>query len=402
MADNTSTQETKSPSGNFDPKTNRIESKISQLKEGFSEIVEIRKFLVEKNLNRISKAGTKDVIRALIPSLILLIFSLFVDVAYVPFFGDVAANLAKKLFQVDITLKVVPMQFWWLPFFAYILFLIFAWASNHSLKKQIALKGPSAEIITRIVDNYSGLVDSISTAMPLLGAAILLLSTQLGEKVFLGFSVPFEIKSIVILALGKLFGTVFETQGLQYQAITEEVGNIEEEYNFYNQFQLQNRLLDSIRSTNEQMITGLAGAGGTKQLSKEDAEAIFKYLKMAREVNEEHAKNIGAFKVLVEEFNKIKLSDSAVVGQMNEVVNNINNAAAIVKKTAEYSEIMKNNFETMKGISGIFGSIKMPDGAALVELQKTASMVNETVNNLKDSNALKSLENLVYLTGKRQ
>ncbi|MDD5363349.1 MAG: hypothetical protein PHN88_14580 [Ignavibacteria bacterium] len=402
MADNTSTQETKSPSGNFDPKTNRIESKISQLKEGFSEIVEIRKFLVEKNLNRISKAGTKDVVRALIPSLILLIFSLFVDVAYVPFFGDVAANLAKKLFQVDITLKVVPMQFWWLPFFAYILFLIFAWASNHSLKKQIALKGPSAEIITRIVDNYSGLVDSISTAMPLLGAAILLLSTQLGEKVFLGFSVPFEIKSIVILALGKLFGTVFETQGLQYQAITEEVGNIEEEYNFYNQFQLQNRLLDSIRSTNEQMITGLTGAGGTKQLSKEDAEVIFKYLKMAREVNEEHAKNIGAFKVLVEEFNKIKLSDSAVVGQMNEVVNNINNAAAIVKKTAEYSEIMKNNFETMKGISGMFGSIKMPDGSALAELQKTAAMVNETVTNLKDSNALKSLENLVYLTGKRQ
>ncbi len=402
MADNTSTQDAKIPSGNFDPKATRIESKINQLKEGFSEIVEIRKYLVEKNLNRISKAGTKDVIRALIPSLILLIVSLFVDVAYVPFLGNIATNIAKSLFQFDITQKVIPMQFWWLPFVAYILFLIFAWASNHSLKKQIALKGPSGEIITRIVDNYSGLVDSISTAMPLLGAAILLLSTQMGEKVFLGFSVPFEIKSIVILALGKLFGTVFETQGLQYQAITEEVGNIEEEYNFYNQYQLQNRLLESIRSTNEQLLTGLTGAGGTKQLSKEDAEVIFKYLKMAKEVNDEHAKNITSFKTLVEDFNKIKLTDSAVANQMNEVVNNINNVAAIVKKTAEYSELMKNNFEVMKGLSGALSNIKLPDHGALQELQKTAAMVSETVGNLKDSNALKSLENLVYLTGKRQ
>ncbi|MCE1164349.1 MAG: hypothetical protein LWX07_02980 [Bacteroidetes bacterium] len=402
MADNTSTQDSKAPAGNFDPKATRIESKINQLKEGFSEIVEIRKYLVEKNLNRISKAGTKDVIRALIPSLILLIFSLFVDVAYVPFLGNIAASLSKSLFQLDITQKVVPMQFWWLPFVAYILFLIFAWASNHSLKKQIALKGPSGEIITRIVDNYGGLVDSISTAMPLLGAAILLLSTQLGEKVFLGFSVPFEIKSIVILALGKLFGTVFETQGLQYQAITEEVGNIEEEYNFYNQYQLQNRLLESIRSTNDQMLTGLTGGGSTKQISKEDAEAIFKYLKMAKEVNDEHAKNIAQFKTLVEDFNKIKLTDSAVAGQINEVVNNINNVAAVVKKTAEYSELMKNNFEVMKGLSGTISSIKLPDHNALVELQKTATMVSETVGNLKDSNALKSLENLVYLTGKRQ
>ena len=402
MADNNSTQESKIPAGNFDPKANRIESKISQLKEGFSEIVEIRKYLVEKNLNRISKAGTKDVIRALIPSLILLIISLFVDVSYVPVLGNISADLAKSLFQYDITQKVVPMQFWWLPFVAYILFLIFAWASNHSLKKQIALKGPSGEIITRIVDNYSGLVDSISTAMPLLGAAILLLSTQLGEKIFLGFSVPFEIKSIVILAIGKLFGTVFETQGLQYQAITEEVGNIEEEYNFYNQYQLQNRLLESMRSTNEQLLVGVSGAGNTKQLSKEDAEVIFKYLKMAKDVNDEHAKNLGTFKAMVEDFSKIKLTDASVANQMNEVINNVNNVAAIIKKTAEYSEIMKNNFEVMKGLSSAIGEVKLPDQSSLLELQKTAAMLSETVGHMKDSNALKSLENLVYLTGKRQ
>jgi hypothetical protein len=34
-------------------------------------------------------------------------------------------------------------------------------------------------------------------------------------------------------------------------------------------------------------------------------------------------------------------------------------------------------------------------------LQKTAAMLSETANSLKDSSALKSLENLVYLAGKR-
>lgn len=401
MADKTTGSSNIDARTSINEKSAKIEAKIKQLKEGFSEIIEIKKYLVEKNLSRISKAGTKDVIQALVPSLLLLFVSLFVDVAYVPVLGDVAANLAKNLFQVDITLKVVPMQFWWLPFIAYILFLFFALACNHSLKKQIALKGPEPEIITRIVDNYSGLVDSISTAMPLLGAAILLLSTQLGEKVFLGFSVPFEIKAIVILALGKLFGSVFETQGLQFQSITEEVGNVEEEYNFYNQYQLQNKLVDSIKENWEKMVLTVTGAGGTKPLSKEDAETIYKHLLSAKNINDEHAKTVANFKKIVDDLAAIKLTDAGTVNQMNEVVNNLTNAAAIVKKTAEYSEILKANFDTMKGVSAMIASIKMPDTSSLTELQKTAAMLNETVSNLKDANALKSLENLVYLAGKR-
>ena len=86
---------------------------------------------------------------------------------------------------------------------------------------------------------------------------------------------------------------------------------------------------------------------------------------------------------------------------MNDVINSINNTAAVVKKTTEYTEIMKANFETMKGFSTVLSSVKLPDSASLVELQKTAAMLNETAINLKDSGALKSLENLVYLAGKR-
>ncbi len=400
MADNKTQVDSRFNDPLANEKASKIEAKIKNLKEGFSEIVEIRKYLVEKNLNRISKAGTKDVLKALIPSLIVLFLSLYIDVAHVPILGNVAQNIFKNYFNIEMS-GVQAFQFWWLPFAAFALFMVFAWMSNMSLKKQITLKGPSEEIITRTVDNYSGLVDSIATAMPLLGAAILLLSTQLGKDVFLGFSVPFEIKSIVILAIGKLFGTVFETQGLQYQAITEEVKDVEEEYNYYSQYQLQNRMIDSIKSTNEQLLVGLTGAGSVSKFSAEEAQKIYDYIKLTRQLNDEHSKNLTSFKNTVAEFGQIKLFDATLISQMNEVINNIKSTAEVVKKTSEYTEIMKANFETMKGFSAVIGNVKLPDSASLVELQKTAAMLNETALTLKDSNALKSLENLVYLAGKR-
>ncbi|MFA7360892.1 MAG: hypothetical protein WC139_07625 [Candidatus Kapaibacterium sp.] len=381
-------------------KSSAIEEKIKSLKEGFSEIVEIRKHIVEKNLNEISKAGTKDVLKALIPSIIVLILSLYIDVAHVPILGDVAQKMFSSVFKLEM-IEVQPVQFWWLPFAAFGLFMVFAWMSNASLKKQITLKGPSEEIITRTVDNYSGLVDSIATAMPLLGAAILLLSTQLGKDVFLGFSVPFEIKSIVILAIGKLFGTVFETQALQYQTMTEEVSNVEKEYNYYTQYQVQNKLVDTIKLSNEQLMISLTGSGSLSKFTVEEAQKIYDYIKLTKQLNDEHTKNLDVFRKTVADFGQIKLFDSQILNQMKEVIEGINKTADVVKKTAEYTETMKANFEVMKGFSAAISSVKLPDSASLVELQKTASLLNETANSLKDSNAMKSIENLVYLAGKR-
>ncbi len=383
----------------FDNTTN-IEDKIKNLKDGFSEIIEIRKYLVEKSLNTISKSGTKEVLKALIPSVLILFLSLYIDVARVPVLGDIAQRLFSSIFQLELR-AVQPFQFWWLPFAAFALFIVIAWMSNTSLKKQIALKGPSEEIISRIVDNYSGVVDSIATALPLLGAAILLLSTQLGQDVFLGFSVPFEIKSIVILAIGKLFGTVFETQALQYQTMTAEVNNAEKEYNYYNQYRLQNKLVETIRTSNENLLLSLSGTGNKQGFSAEEAQKIYEYIKLAKQVNEEHTKNMEAFMKTVTDFSKVKIVDSQAANQIKEMLDGINKTAEVVKKTAEYTESMKANFEIMKGFAAAMNNIKLPEPSALAELQKTAAMLNETANTLKDSNALRSLENLVYIAGKR-
>jgi hypothetical protein len=380
-----------------------IQGKIRTVKENHSELIQINTYIVKQHLKQIDREGSIDVLRSALPSFLLLLFSLVVDVSYVPFLGRVANNFASWAFPgSSLTNQVVePKQFWWLPFAAYILFILFAYLSNRNLKKQIATKGPAEDIISRIIESYSGLVDAIATALPLLGAAILLISIKEGPTIFLGFSVPFEVKSILILAIGKLFGSVFEVQGLQFQAITEEISKFETEYEFYNQSANQDSLLEGLKEANRELITSLATSGGIKQISKEEAEQILNIIKFSQGVNDQFVKSIVTLKNTVAELSNIKVFDPELVKQINTSLNTLTNVASIVQKTTEYSATLKTNMDAIHKIGSEINNIKLPDEKVLGELQKTSHLLIETINNLKDSNALKSLENLVYLAGKR-
>jgi hypothetical protein len=380
-----------------------IQGKIRTVKENHSELIQINTYIVKQHLKQIDREGSIDVLRSALPSFLLLLLSLVVDVSYVPFLGRVANNFAGFLFPgAQMTNQAVePVRFWWLPFAAYILFILFAYLSNRNLKKQIATKGPAEDIISRIIESYSGLVDAIATALPLLGAAILLISIKEGPTIFLGFSVPFEVKSILILAIGKLFGSVFEVQGLQFQAITEEVNKFETEYEFYNQSANQEFLLEGLKDANRELITSLATSGGIKQISKEEAEQILNIIKFSQGVNDQFVKSIVTLKSTIAELSNIKVFDPELVKQINTSLNTLTNVASIVQKTTEYSATLKTNMDAIHKIGAEINNIKLPDEKVLGELQKTSHLLIETINNLKDSNALKSLENLVYLAGKR-
>lgn len=380
-----------------------IQGKIRTVKENHSELIQIKSYIVKSHLKQIDREGSIDVLRSALPSFLLLLLSLVVDVSYVPFLGRTANNFANYLFPgAQMTNQSVePVRFWWLPFACYILFILFAYLSNRNLKKQIATKGPAEDIITRIIESYSGLVDAIATAMPLLGAAILLISIKEGPTIFLGFSVPFEVKSILILAIGKLFGSVFETQGLQFQSITEEISNFDTEYDFYNESANRMRLLDGLKDANRELITSLATTGGIKQISKEEAEQILNIIKFSQGVNDQFVKSIVTLKSTIAELSNIKVFDPELIKQINNSLNTLTNVASIVQKTTEYSATLKTNMDAIHKIGSEINSIKLPDEKVLTELQKTSQMLIETITNLKDTNALKSLDNLVYLAGKR-
>jgi hypothetical protein len=331
-----------------------------------------------------------------------LLLSFFVDIANVPFLGKVAINFATWLFPGTqwLNSNVEPIRFWWLPFVMYIIFIICAYAANRSLKKEVSSKGASEAIISRIIERFSGIVDGLATALPLLGAAILLVSIKEGPTLFLGFSVPFEVKSIIILAIGRLFNSVFETQALRYSEVHEDLKKVETEYYYEQQEVLQDSMIEELKKMNTSIEKGMTQPE-LKGISKEEAEKVYVLVKTTHDITNAFTNNVTQLKNAIGELNQAKVFDSASAEQVQLLSNAVSNVTSVIQKSSEHSAVMKENFESVRKIITDINNVKLPDEKVLKELQITAHFLSETVNNMKDSNAIKSLDNLVYLAGKR-
>jgi len=200
------------------------------------------------NTNEVTKNGLEDeldsytrsalrrirfsmVIKPAIISFIALIVSFFIDVATVPFLGNITFDIAQLLFPgwVPPVVSFEPYSFWWLPVIAYSLFIFISYLAYSKLKIEI-IRTPATETIDRLIEGARSVIDSIATALPLIGAAILLVSIRLGEEVFLGLSVPFEIKALIVLAIGKLFEPVLDQLGVEFQSVVNHVKDIRDKY----------------------------------------------------------------------------------------------------------------------------------------------------------------------------
>lgn len=179
------------------------------------------------------------IIKPAIISFIALIISFFLDLSNVPLLGNISQRIAKGLFpswqgNTDV---FMPYSFWWIPVVVYVLFISLGLSAYLKLKNEVS-KRTSTETIDKILSSYTTMVDSIAMSLPLLGAAILLISIKLGEEVFLGLSVPFEVKALIILAIGKLFEPVLDQLGLEFQSVVDHVKNMRDRY--YSQLQVRN------------------------------------------------------------------------------------------------------------------------------------------------------------------
>jgi hypothetical protein len=112
-----------------------------------------------------------------------------------------------------------------------------AYLSYSKLKIEI-IRTPASETIDRLIQAATSVIDSISTALPLIGAAILLISIRMGEEVFLGISVPFEIKALIVLAIGKLFEPVLDQLGVEFQNVVNHVRDLRDKY--FSRIQIEN------------------------------------------------------------------------------------------------------------------------------------------------------------------
>ena len=218
---------------------------------------------LEEELDSYTRAAVtrirfNTILKPAIISLIALVISFFIDVASVPILGEVTFDLARSLFPgwqppVD---AFEPYSFWWLPVAVYALFIFISYLAYNRLKLEI-IRTPASETIDRIIDASTSVIDSISTALPLIGAAILLVSIKLGEEIFLGLSVPFEIKALIILAIGKLFQPVLDQLGVDFQNVVNHVKDIRDKY--FSRIQIESSK-SLIKQFNQ---SGIGGGGGS-------------------------------------------------------------------------------------------------------------------------------------------
>jgi hypothetical protein len=260
------------------------------------------------------------IIKPAIISFVALIISFFIDVATVPILGDVTFDLARSLFpgwQAPVD-TFEPYSFWWLPVLVYALFIFISFLAYNRLKLEI-IRTPASETIDRIIEASTSVIDSISTALPLIGAAILLVSIKLGEEIFLGLSVPFEIKALIILAIGKLFQPVLDQLGVDFQNVVNHVKDIRDKYFSRIQIESSKSLINQFNKS---------GVGGGGAVTVQDMEKYKALVTESARMSEIMNKNYAAISVIMEKVNSMQQISSEKIQQLNSLANSITQASS--------------------------------------------------------------------------
>ena len=160
------------------------------------------------------------------------------------------------------------------------------------------MRTPASETIDKIISAYTTIIDSVSMTLPLIGAALLLISIKLGEEVFLGLSVPFEVKALIILALGKLFEPVLDQLGLELQSVVNHVTDMRDKY--YSKLQSRNTQ-SIIKQLSIQQSN--SAAGKLPELSLKDLEVYKNLLSQTSQMSKELMNNFNTIHALLEKIN---------------------------------------------------------------------------------------------------
>lgn len=282
---------------------------------------------LERELEEYTKSAVRNIHFAVVfkPALIsfaALIISFFLDLSTVPLLGNVTVDLAKVLFPnwQPVTEEISPYSFWWLPVLTYAFFVFMAFLAYNNLKLEI-IRTPASATIDRIISSYTSVIDSISTALPLIGAAILLISIKLGEEIFLGLSVPFEVKALIVLAIGKLFEPVLDQLGVEFQNVVNHVQDIREKY--FSRIQIENSK-NLMKQLNQ--FTGGNNASAPN-LSLADLEKYKLLIEHSAKLSEIMYKNFASVSMIAEKINQIDAVSSQKIQELSTLANSIQQAS---------------------------------------------------------------------------
>lgn len=268
----------------------------------------------------VSKIRFTLVFRPAIISFVALIASFFLDVSKVPFLGNITFELTKSLFpswQPPVN-QFDPYSFWWLPVITYALFVFMSYLTYSKLKIEI-IRTPASETIDRLIQAATSVIDSIATALPLIGAAILLISIRFGEEVFLGISVPFEIKALIVLALGKLFEPVLDQLGVEFQNVVNHVKDLREKY--FSRIQVENS--KSLMKQLNQETTGLARS----EMSLEEMSQYKNLVEHSAKLSGLMLKNLSSMQEIMDKMNGSQQISSEKIRELSALATSITQAS---------------------------------------------------------------------------
>jgi hypothetical protein len=303
---------TKNP---LDATGNKLLDSSDMIKNGLEEELD------SYTRSAVSKIRFNLVVKPALISLVALVVSFFLDISTVPVLGDVTFDLAKSMFP-NWTPPIDAYQvfsFWWMPIVVYAIFVFIVYMAYSKLKIEI-IRTPATETIDRLIEGAMSVVDSIATALPLIGAAILLISIKLGEEVFLGLSVPFEIKALIILALGKLFEPVLDQLGVEFQNVVNHVKDIRDKY--FSRIQIESSK-SLIRQFNQ---SGIGGSGS--KLTEEDAIRYKKVLEDSSRMSELIHKNFSEVNAMMDKFNSMQHISTEKIQQLQTLATSMAQASA--------------------------------------------------------------------------
>ena len=184
------------------------------------------------------------------------------------------------------------------------------------------LRTPATETIDRIITSYTSTIDSISTALPLIGAAILLISIRLDETVFLGLSVPFEIKALIILAIGKLFEPVLDQLGVEFQNVVNHVKDLKEKY--FSKIQIENSKNILSKLNHQEGFSTASITIDNVSMVENLNSALEQTLKLSNSLG----KNFSTLNILLEKFNLSETVSSEKIMQLKTIAESISKATS--------------------------------------------------------------------------
>ena len=311
----------------LDIENNHIDEKITKMKE-----------------ESVKKISLGILIKPAIFSVFALLISFFIDLSSVPVLGDVTTKIAQTLFPewTPINKSIEPLNFWWLTPWTFALFVLLTLRAFSKLRGEV-LTSNSRENVDRIIGASVSVIDAIATALPLVGAAILLVSIKMGPEIFLGFSVPFEIKALLVLAIGKLFEPVLDTLSVQFQKVVDEAIDMKESYYAKAQIELTNQMVKRIEDS--AAVSATAGMSATK-------EELVEYKTLLKEINEISKltyRNFGATYQVLEKLTKLMSENNTMFDKFNDMS----------KEVAEMANKMSNENanDSLKSLKSIVNKV---------------------------------------------